>query len=116
MRKYLRIANAVMLVLFLFWAGFQYNDPDGLLWMAVYGAAAIECMLYFLGRLPRILALPYAGLCLVWAVALAVAVAVDREFFFDERGREAMGLFICGFWTLVLMRYSVRESRAHVTG
>lgn len=99
-----RIANLVMLVLFLFWAGFQYNDPDGLVWMGVYGAAAIACVLYVMGRLPQMLALMYAGLCLVWASALWIAVIARSEFFFDESGREAMGLMICGIWMIVLVR------------
>ena len=99
-----RIANLVMLVLFLFWAGFQYNDPDGLVWMGVYGAAAIACVLYMMGRLPRTLALLYMGLCFVWAAVLWIAVIASWEFFFEERGREAMGLMICGIWMIVLLR------------
>lgn len=114
MRPFMRIANAIMLILFLFWAGFQYNDPDGLLWMAVYGAAAIECILYFMGRLPRFLALSYGGLCAVWAVVLAIAVAVDGEFFFEERGREAMGLAICAIWTAFLVRIPRRDTQPRV--
>ncbi len=108
MRPVVRIANAVMLILFLFWAGFQYNDPDGLLWMAVYGAAAIECVLFFMGRLPRILALLYGGLCIAWALVLWIGVVVNSEFVFDETGREAMGLMICAIWTAFLVRVQVR--------
>ena len=53
MRPFMRFANAAMLLIFASWAGFQYNDPDVLIWVAVYGAAAIECVLFFLGRFPR---------------------------------------------------------------
>lgn len=110
MRPILRIANAGMLVLFVFWAGFQYNDPDGLLWMAVYGAAAIECVLFLMRRLPRTIAFLYAGLCAAWAAYLAVRVAVAGEFIFDEQGREMMGLLICAGWTFFLIR---RQAPAH---
>ncbi len=106
----LRWANAVMLVLFLFWAGFQYNDPDGLLWMAVYGVAALECILFFMDRLPRSFAIAYLVLCAMWAAILWIAVIADSEFFFEERGREAMGLMICGIWTAVLIRTSDRRA------
>lgn len=104
MLNLVRLANAVMLVLFIFWVGFQYNDPDALLWMAVYGAALIECVLAFMGRLPRALALAYAGICIVWAVYLGIRVAVSKEFFFEEQGREMMGLLICAGWTFMLIK------------
>lgn len=112
----MRIANAIMLILFLFWAGFQYNDTDGLLWMAVYGAAAIECILYFMGRLPRFLAISYGGLCAVWAVGLGIAVAVNGEFIFEEKGREMFGLFICAVWTAVLLKIPPRDTQPRITG
>lgn len=103
-----RLANAAMLVLFLFWAGFQYNDPDGLLWMVVYTTAALECVLFMLGRLPRPLAWAFLGLCSIWALVLWIAVIASSEFFFEERGREAMGLMICAIWTVVLLRAPAR--------
>lgn len=100
----MRIANAVMLVLFVSWAALQHNDPDVLIWLAVYGAAAIECVLFFMGRFPRLLGLAYMILCVLWAMYLAVSVALSGEFIFDERGREMLGLLICGGWTYVLYR------------
>lgn len=114
MRPYVRIGNGIMLILFAFWAGFQYDDPDGLLWMAVYGGAAIACVLFFMGRLPSVLAIPYAGLCFVWAAVLGVSIAVDGEFIFEERGREMMGLFICAIWTAVLVRIPSRDTQPQV--
>jgi hypothetical protein len=105
-----KIANAAMLVLFLSWAGFQYNDPDAAAWIALYLAAAAGCALAFLGRFPRGAALIYAGLCVGWALYLTVNILVGREFFFDERGREAMGLTICAGWMLVLWRTTAVKS------
>jgi hypothetical protein len=114
----MRIANAVMLVLFASWAGFQHNDPDVLVWVALYGAAAVECALFFLGRVPRLLSLAYVVLCVTWGLYLGVRVLVAREFIFEEQGREMMGLLICGGWTYVLYRSARRlgppEAARHV--
>ena len=55
LRALLRIANGVMAVLFAFAAAVQYNDPDPLRWMAMYGLAMLACGLALAGRLPRLL-------------------------------------------------------------
>lgn len=104
MRPFMRIANGVMLLFFLSWAAFQHNDPDALVWAAVYGAAALECVLFYLGRFPRPLGLAYIVLCALWSVYLAASIALAGEYIFDERGREMMGLFICAGWSYALYR------------
>ena len=109
-----RIANAVLLVLFVSWAGFQYSDPDALLWIAVYSAAAIECALFLLGRLPGVLAVAYMALCVPWALYLGARVVLGSEFIFDEQGREVLGLLICASWTYVLYHHG-RGRRATET-
>lgn len=98
MPSVLRILNGIMLVLFVSWAGFQYNDPDPLIWIAVYGFAALGCLLFFLRQLPRQAAWAYVGLCIIGALYLLVRVIVGREFIFDEQGREMMGLLISAAW------------------
>jgi Transmembrane family 220, helix len=66
-----------MAVLFAFAAAVQYNDPDPLQWMAMYGLAMLACGLALAGRLPRLLP-ALAGLgALVWAGTLAPGV-VER--------------------------------------
>ena len=104
MSRLMKLANAVMLVLFLSWAGFQYNDPDIAGWIAVYALAALWCVLALLGRFSRPAALLYIAACGLWALYLAVQVVADTEFFFEERGREAMGLGVCVIWTAVLWK------------
>ena len=44
----------MMAVLFLIAAALQYNDPDPLRWMAIYGLAVLACLLALAGRLPRL--------------------------------------------------------------
>ena len=110
-----------MAVLFAFAAAVQYNDPDPLQWMAMYGLAMLACGLALAGRLPRLLA-ALAGLgALVWAGTLAPGV-VERvslgELFQPygmlstavEEGREMGGLLIVAAWMGVLTL--VRAGRA----
>ena len=106
MRVFMRIVHLFMLALFVAWAAFQWNDPDGLVWVAVYGIAAIECLLFLMGRFPKSLGVAYVILCAIWAVILAVGLILDGEFIFDERGREMFGLLFCGGWTFMLGRWS----------
>lgn len=110
MSRMLRIANAVMLVLFVSWAGFQYNDPDALIWIIIYGLAALGCILFFAKSLPRSAAWAYILLCVAGAIYLLVRVVTAREFFFDEQGREMMGLLICASWIAVLARKSASNA------
>jgi len=110
-----------MAVLFAFAAALQYNDPDPLRWMAMYGPAMLACGLGLAGRLPRLLP-ALAGLgALVWAGTLAPGV-VGRvsvgELFQSygmlstavEEGREMGGLLIVSAWMGVLTL--VRAGRA----
>ena len=107
----LRIANLVMIVLFVSWAYFQWNDPDPLLWMAIYGTAALACTLFAFGRLPEIAAAAFSACCVLGALYLAGRVVLERQFIFDEMGREMMGLLIVAAWT-GLLAWQVRHREA----
>jgi hypothetical protein len=102
-----------MTALFLIAAALQYNDPDPIQWMAIYGLAALACLLALAGRLPR----PVPGLiglaALVWALALAPAVVgrVSLGELFEsytmksqsvEEAREMGGLLVVTAWMAVL--------------
>lgn len=102
MTPIMRIAAGIMLVLFISWAGFQYNDPDAVLWAIIYGAAAIFTLIYLFGRFPPTLAYVYAALCAAYAAYLIVRIVVESEFIFAEQGREMIGLLICGSWMTFL--------------
>lgn len=104
MKSALPILNGIMLVLFVSWAGFQYNDPDPLIWIAVYGLAALGCLLFFFEQLHRQAAWAYVVVCVVGALYLVVRVIADKEFIFDEQGREMIGLLISAGWIAFLSR------------
>jgi hypothetical protein len=98
-----------MAVLFAFAAVVQYNDPDPLRWMAVYGLAMLTCVRALAARLPRLLPALVGLGALVWAGTLAPGV-VGRvsvgELFQSygmlsmavEEGREMGGLLIVAVW------------------
>ena len=49
--KYLHALLAFMFVIF---AALQYNDPDPYIWIPIYLAMTVVCVLAYLGRFPRI--------------------------------------------------------------
>ncbi len=52
-----KVANWLMIAAFLFSVAVQYNDPDPIRWMLVYGLAALACIL----KLRRPAALVFSG-------------------------------------------------------
>lgn len=46
----MKIFNLSFVLIFILFAGLQYNDPDPYIWMPVYLYAAVFCYLAFRGR------------------------------------------------------------------
>ncbi len=110
----MRAADAVMGLLFLLAVAVQYNDPDPLEWMAIYGAAALACLLAVRGRLSRWLPAVIGVIALGWAATLAPRVVgqvgpgdlfreVGMATLAIEEAREMLGLLIVAGWMLVLL-------------
>ena len=111
--KLWRAANWLMLLMFVFSVVVQYNDPDPVKWIAIYGLAAIACFLEIRGRgslgLPGVL----GAVTLVWGVVLLRGV-IGRVRIGDlfeewemqnmavEVAREAGGLLIVAVWMQVI--------------
>jgi hypothetical protein len=121
MNRLLRVVNAVMAVLFLLGLAVQYNDPDPWRWVAIYGAAAVACVLAIRGTLPRWLPLAVAVVAAAWAGLLAPHVVgrvapaeLFREIGMDsveiEEAREMVGLLLIALWMAVLA-YASRVRR-----
>lgn len=110
----LRVANAFMVLVFLVAAAVQYNDPNGLIWGAFYGIAAVICALAAAARLatgafPALV----CGVALVGAVVKLFEGAGNVPFLrlFEswkmtsasvEKTRELGGLLIVAVWMGVL--------------
>jgi hypothetical protein len=111
-----------MTVLFLVAAALQYNDPDPLRWMAIYGLAALACLLALAGWLPRPAPALIGLVALAWAGTLAPGVMgrVSLGELFEsyamksepvEEAREMGGLLIVTAWMAVLALRRARPAR-----
>lgn len=105
--------TALMFLIFTFGTIVQYNDPDPLLWMTVYTAAAAATLLAFLRRdtwwFPALIAV----LTICWAATIAPRV-IGHVPFMDmfgafemknagiEESREMYGLSMIGLWSAAL--------------
>lgn len=118
----LRVANWVMLVAFLFSVVVQYNDPDPIRWILLYGFAALNCFLSLRGRLRWPLPGVVGGVALLWALLLAPGVigkttigslfeSFEMANTVVEEAREMGGLLIVAAWMVVLGAIAYASSR-----
>jgi hypothetical protein len=116
-----RFASYVLAALLAVCVALQYNDPDPLQWMLMYGAAMMVAAL-----LPAKKQLVPAGfvvatLALVWAAYLLFAVwgrmdvgdlasKMSEKGGAVEEGREAGGLAIAGVWLMFASAFRRRRA------
>jgi hypothetical protein len=118
-----RVVNGVMALLFAVAVAVQYNDPDPLRWMALYGAAfVIALMAAVRGRGPVAAAAGVGAVALVWGLYWAIssgAALTLYEHMFDswemkntpiEEAREASGLFIVAIWMAIVAAQSRKQA------
>ena len=93
--------NVLFLAMFLFSVAVQFNDPDPVRWVAIYGFAAIACI----GELTRNerWSLP-AGIGDLFA-----EFEMKNEMI--EEAREAGGLLIVALWMAILAVSAFRRGR-----
>lgn len=91
---------AVIFAMLFAWSAFlQNNDPDALLWYAIYGLAAVGSFVFALGRLNVMVAtLLYVayliGGLVSWPETFEGFEIGTGDIINIERGREACGLLI----------------------
>lgn len=110
MKTFFKILAIIFTIFFVWMAVLQNNDPDALLWYAIYGVAALASLLFAFGRLPFVAA---AILCLAYLIGGFVSWPETFEGFEIgagnivniERAREACGLLIVA---AVFLLYSLR--------
>jgi len=109
MRKTVSILNPWMSVIFAICVALQWNDPDPYLWMPMYGAAMVACILASLSRLRPWMSATVGIVALVWAITIAPDVFGHASFgdMFQsmkasnpsiEASREMYGLLIVVLW------------------
>lgn len=124
--KGFRVTNLVVAVVFLVSAAIQWNDPDPLPWIAVYGGAAAASIAVGRFRGARVLPALVGLVALVWAGTMAGRVFADLAFadLFKsmkaetpsiEHSRELLGLLIIAAWMAVLVVAGAR-GRTERTG
>lgn len=115
MRMVWRASNGLMFAVFMVAVVVQYNDPDPLLWMLVYGAAAGVSLATVIGRpLHRLVPAATAAFAMTWALVLFprfFGKVSPGDMFAEwkmsvlggplEEAREATGLGIVAFWMTV---------------
>ena len=99
-------------VLFLLFAAFQYNDPDSLIWIAIYGSAALLSILVFFVKINKIWLLAFAAAYLAGAVHLwpPTFEGITQSMSYSsniEVARESLGLGIC-FLVVVYYYFATR--------
>lgn len=116
----MRVLAGIFCLLMLLFTVVQYNDPDALHWVAIYGVAAVLCGLA--AWRPVIVGAGPGG----WLLLLAIALAVYGVWFYwpdtpgfwhqevwwnTETAREGMGVMIVLLALLVALA-AARRSRA----
>jgi len=106
----MKILNIIFAVLFLGFAALQYNDPDPLVWISIYMAMVVVCVLAVKQRHYKFLSIALVLVYVGYATLLSPSVliwwqSVDRSQLFDEfakmqflyieETREFLGLMIC---------------------
>lgn len=107
----LRVVSVIMFVLLLLCVVVQYNDPDGLVWMLIYGYGTVVTAFAVAKRytvFAAVGAVGYLAGFFYWLPGIVVEnpthLLTDLQM--GERGveeaREAIGLLIAAVWMLVL--------------
>ena len=111
----MRIVALIFAILFIISAALQYNDPDTLIWIVIYGFAAVLSFLFFRGLRNKILygvamVIYVGGAIYLWpaeykGIALDMSRAPEIEL-----ARESLGMAICAFAFLLYLLYSMKNT------
>ena len=108
------VFNALFLLAFLLSAAVQYNDPDAMIWIAIYLVAAYMCIARFRKRQPRWLPPTLLVISLVWVGTLLpniigqvspaeIVESISMRTHEVEEAREIGGLMLVAIWSGVLI-------------
>lgn len=121
----MRILNFLLAVMFLIFAFVQINDPDPVLWILIYGAMAVMCVLAIFEFYPAKVTLGLLLILTLYSFTIFPGVVDwlqtdDKALLFDdvakmqypyiEEAREFLGLLIC---VGVLIFHLVRAKKKH---
>jgi lipoprotein signal peptidase len=119
----MRVVNFLLAVVFLIFAFLQINDPDPLIWILLYGAMAVVCIMavfsYYPLRFMFALLVVYVGYSVNYFDGVSEWLRQDNkaalfdelakmEYWWIEEAREFLGLMIC---VIVLVGYIIQARR-----
>jgi hypothetical protein len=119
--RWFRLPCWLMAAYFLFAVVVQYNDPDPIRWMAIYGGAMIVSAILPMQRSAALPGLVLAAISLVWGLVLLHGIWGKVEFSdivtkMSEKGgaveeeRECGGLVIEFAWLAIACGYRLRRA------
>jgi hypothetical protein len=103
-------AFILLAIMFMGFAFVQINDPDPVVWILIYGAMAVVCVMaafdYFVPRLMLVISVVYIGFASTRIPSIGTwLMSPDKAMIFDdlakmqnvyiEESREFLGLMIC---------------------
>jgi len=109
-----KILGYVFAVLFTVGAVLQYNDPDSLNWIIIYGVAALISLLFALNKIGFIIPLIFGVISFIGFIYLYPSDFQgfdlnDGDIVTVELGREAFGLLIISIVLLVFAFQSKKK-------
>lgn len=95
-----RYIALVLGLLFILFAVFQYNDPDPLVWISIYGLAALISFGVFVRKFRQVIFIitglaALAGAIFFWPAEYYGITLNPAHKFEVEHARESLGLGIC---------------------
>ncbi len=105
----MKVLHIIIALVFVLFAGFQYNDPDPWFWAAMYAFVAVIAGLAAFGRYYRWLTLFGIAVCSIWMLTLlpdfihwvqmgmpSIVEHMKAEAKHIELTREFLGLILAG--------------------
>lgn len=110
MKAFFKTLAIIFALLFVWSAYLQYNDPDAMMWYAIYGVASLGSILFAFDMLglfwAALLCFAYlTGTVVFWPEKFEGFTIGQGDIVNIERGREACGLLIVA---LVFLMYAFR--------
>ena len=103
----MKIFNWFLTLLFALFAAFQFNDPDPIVWVLIYGTVAVISGFAAVGKYNKNVILTVIGICIVWMLSIVPGVvdwvnegmpsitgSMKADSLYIEYLREFLGLFI----------------------
>lgn len=104
-----KVTNIGMLLVFVLATAVQYNDPDPIRWILIYGLAATACFLSLARRLPHALPAVLGACGILGGFFLALRVVGKQSVANSEEGREMLGLFLVALWMAALLIWTRKQ-------